>query len=147
MSADKSAGAGVGVVLAACCGLHAVLLLFGGIMLAGLSLGTWALTFGGLVVLVVAVVRFRRHRCPVPVRPATERRATAMPSAVGRAELQRLLGAGAQLVEVLPKEEYDQEHLPAAVNLPLKQLDAQSAAETSTPPGRWSSTAGTGSEI
>lgn len=53
-----------------------------------------------------------------------------MPSAVGRAELQRLLGAGAQLVEVLPKEEYDEEHLPAAVNLPLKQLDARSAAET-----------------
>ena len=53
-----------------------------------------------------------------------------MPTAVGRAELQRLLGAGAQLVEVLPKEEYNEEHLPAAVNLPLKQLDAQSAAET-----------------
>ena len=53
-----------------------------------------------------------------------------MPTAAGRAELQRLLGAGAQLVEVLPKEEYDEEHLPAAINLPLKQLDARSAAET-----------------
>lgn len=53
-----------------------------------------------------------------------------MPAAVGRSELHRLLGAGAQLVEVLPKEEYDEEHLPAAVNLPLKQLDARSAAET-----------------
>jgi rhodanese-related sulfurtransferase len=51
-----------------------------------------------------------------------------MPTAVGRSELQRLLAAGAQLVEVLPKEEYDEEHLPTAVNLPLKQLDAQSAA-------------------
>ncbi len=59
-----------------------------------------------------------------------ERRVPAMPAAVGRAELQRLLGAGAQLIEVLPKEEYDQEHLPAAINLPLKQLDAQSAPGT-----------------
>lgn len=52
-----------------------------------------------------------------------------MPTTVGRIELQRLLGAGAQLVEVLPKEEYNQEHLPGAVNLPLKELDSQSAAE------------------
>ncbi len=52
-----------------------------------------------------------------------------MPAAVGRAEVQRLLGARAQLVEVLPQEEYDEEHLPTAVNLPLKDLDAQSAAE------------------
>ena len=50
-----------------------------------------------------------------------------MPTTVGRIELQRLVGGGAQLVEVLPKEEYNEEHLPGAVNLPLKQLDAQSA--------------------
>jgi rhodanese-related sulfurtransferase len=28
------------------------------------------------------------------------------------------------LVEVLPEEEYRTEHLPGAVNIPLKQLDA-----------------------
>jgi rhodanese-related sulfurtransferase len=43
--------------------------------------------------------------------------------------LRSLLERGdAQLVEVLPKEEYDEEHLPGAINLPLKQLDASTAA-------------------
>lgn len=69
MSADKPAGAipSVAVVLAACCGLHAVLLLVGGITVAGLDLGSWTLAFGGLIVLAVVVVRFRHHRCPRPV--------------------------------------------------------------------------------
>jgi len=47
---------------------------------------------------------------------------------VYRAEVQRLLEAGAQLVEVLPRYEYDEEHLPGAVHLPLKTLTAESAA-------------------
>jgi rhodanese-related sulfurtransferase len=42
--------------------------------------------------------------------------------------LRELLEAGAQLVEVLPAEEYEEEHLPGAVNIPLKTLDAQSTA-------------------
>jgi rhodanese-related sulfurtransferase len=41
-------------------------------------------------------------------------------------ELRRLLADGAQLVEVLPEAEYAEAHLPGAVNLPLKQLDAES---------------------
>jgi rhodanese-related sulfurtransferase len=45
-----------------------------------------------------------------------------MPTGIGRDDLQRLTGQGAQLVEVLPAEEYDWAHLPGAVNLPLKQL-------------------------
>ncbi len=52
-----------------------------------------------------------------------------MPTAIGRAELQRLVDNGAQLVEVLPKEEYDEEHLPGALHLPLKTLTRQTAAE------------------
>jgi rhodanese-related sulfurtransferase len=43
--------------------------------------------------------------------------------------LRRLLDEGAQLVEVLPPEEYAEEHLPGAINIPLKQLDADSAAQ------------------
>jgi rhodanese-related sulfurtransferase len=35
---------------------------------------------------------------------------------------------GAQLVEVLPEEEYDWAHLPGAVNLPLKSVTAGSAS-------------------
>jgi rhodanese-related sulfurtransferase/CBS domain-containing protein len=43
--------------------------------------------------------------------------------------LRRLLDEGAQLVEVLPAEEYAEEHLPGAINIPLKQLDAESASQ------------------
>jgi rhodanese-related sulfurtransferase/CBS domain-containing protein len=43
--------------------------------------------------------------------------------------LRRLLDEGAQLVEVLPAEEYAEEHLPGAINIPLKELDAHSAAQ------------------
>jgi len=44
-------------------------------------------------------------------------------------QLRELLDGGAQLVEVLPAAEYRDEHLPGAINLPLKQLDATSAAQ------------------
>lgn len=42
--------------------------------------------------------------------------------------LRRLLDDGAQLVEVLPPGEYAEMHLPGAVNIPLKALDAASTA-------------------
>jgi rhodanese-related sulfurtransferase len=45
------------------------------------------------------------------------------------AELQRLIGEQAELVEVLPPAEYAEAHLPGAINIPLKQLDRQSTAE------------------
>ena len=48
-----------------------------------------------------------------------------MPSGIGRDELRTLAGRGAQLVEVLPAEEYQWAHLPGAVSLPLKTLDEQ----------------------
>lgn len=52
-----------------------------------------------------------------------------MPTDINRDEVQGLMAEGAQLVEVLPAEEYNQAHLPGAVNLPLKKLDAQSVQE------------------
>ena len=42
-------------------------------------------------------------------------------------DVQELIARGAQLVEVLPKHEYRELHLPKAVNLPLSELDARSA--------------------
>ncbi len=45
-----------------------------------------------------------------------------MPTEIGRNEVQSLVAGGAQLVEVLPKEDYDEEHIAGAVNIPLKQL-------------------------
>jgi rhodanese-related sulfurtransferase len=44
------------------------------------------------------------------------------------AEVKQLLTAGAQLVDVLGASEYEHDHLPGAINIPLKQLDARSAA-------------------
>jgi rhodanese-related sulfurtransferase len=41
--------------------------------------------------------------------------------------VQELLARGAQLVEVLPREEYDELHLPGALHLALKELDAEHA--------------------
>jgi rhodanese-related sulfurtransferase len=51
-----------------------------------------------------------------------------MPTAIGRDALARLVEAGAQLAEVLPQHEYDGEHLPGALHLPLKLLTRESAA-------------------
>lgn len=40
-------------------------------------------------------------------------------------DLQRMLDDGAQLVEVLPADDYAKLHLPGAINIPLKELDAE----------------------
>lgn len=45
-----------------------------------------------------------------------------MPEEIDRREVQRLVAEGAQLVEVLPPEEYAEEHLPGAINIPLRRL-------------------------
>jgi len=52
-----------------------------------------------------------------------------MPRIINREEVQRLLQQGAQLVEVLPVAEYEDEHIPGAINIPLKALDRETAAE------------------
>jgi rhodanese-related sulfurtransferase/CBS domain-containing protein len=43
--------------------------------------------------------------------------------------LRRLLDEGAQLVEVLPADEYEEERLPGAISIPLKELDAETTAQ------------------
>jgi rhodanese-related sulfurtransferase len=43
-------------------------------------------------------------------------------------QLQALIASGAQLVEVLPADEYEEQHLPSAVSIPLKALNAGTAA-------------------
>jgi len=50
-----------------------------------------------------------------------------MPTPVDRQEVRQLVAEGAQLVEVLPQAEYEEEHLPGAINIPLKTLDAETA--------------------
>lgn len=51
-----------------------------------------------------------------------------MPTEVNREDVQRLLTAGAQLVDVLPDAEYAAEHIAGAISLPLKRLDGETAA-------------------
>jgi rhodanese-related sulfurtransferase len=55
------------------------------------------------------------------------RRNDVVPGPIDRDHLQRLVAEGAQLVEVLPDEEYRDEHLPGAIHLPLKSLTAETA--------------------
>ena len=44
---------------------------------------------------------------------------------IDRAELLRIIeDEDAQIVEVLPDQEYSSAHIPGAVNIPLKRLDA-----------------------
>jgi rhodanese-related sulfurtransferase len=52
-----------------------------------------------------------------------------MPSQLfSTADVKRLLKEGAQLVDVLGADEFEHDHLPGAINIPLKRLDASSAA-------------------
>ena len=50
-----------------------------------------------------------------------------MPTEVSRHEVQRLLAAGAQLVDVLPANEYEAEHIAGAISIPLKELTRETA--------------------
>ena len=49
-----------------------------------------------------------------------------MPNAVDREKVQKLLAEGAQLIEMLPAREFTEEHLPGAINIPLKKLGPDS---------------------
>lgn len=45
-----------------------------------------------------------------------------MATEIGLNRMRELLADGAQLIEVLPAQEYGQAHLPSAINLPLGKL-------------------------
>ena len=45
-----------------------------------------------------------------------------MPRSIDRDELRALLDAGAQLVDVLPAEDFAASHIEGAVNIPLPSL-------------------------
>jgi len=52
-----------------------------------------------------------------------------MTTDASRAEVLRLIEEeNAQIVDVLPHAEYTETHIPGAINIPLKQLTAESAA-------------------
>ena len=51
-----------------------------------------------------------------------------MPQAIEIDEIRQLVADGAWLVEVLPQAEFEEEHLPGAINIPLKQMTEQATA-------------------
>jgi rhodanese-related sulfurtransferase len=48
-----------------------------------------------------------------------------MPAEIRRDEVRKLVDQGAQLVEVLPSPEYEEDHLPGAIHLPLRQIETR----------------------
>jgi rhodanese-related sulfurtransferase len=50
------------------------------------------------------------------------------------ADLHELIASDAQVVEVLPRQEYEKLHLPGAISLPLAELNAETAKRLD--PGR-----------
>ena len=44
---------------------------------------------------------------------------------VDREQVRRLMAQGAQVVDVLPAREYAEDHLPGAINLPLRRIEAE----------------------
>jgi rhodanese-related sulfurtransferase len=51
-----------------------------------------------------------------------------MPREVDRHQVRQLMRDGAQVVEVLPKEEFEADHLPGAISLPLRRLETEARA-------------------
>ena len=43
---------------------------------------------------------------------------------VSRQEVQELMEQGVQVVDVLPTEEFLEDHLPGAINLPLRKIES-----------------------
>lgn len=42
---------------------------------------------------------------------------------IDRASVQELMATGAQLVEALPSKEFEEDHLPGAINLTLRKVE------------------------
>jgi rhodanese-related sulfurtransferase len=51
-----------------------------------------------------------------------------MPQEIEIDQVRPLLDEGVQQVEVLPPAEFEEEHLPGAINVPLKQMTEEATA-------------------
>ena len=47
---------------------------------------------------------------------------------IDREQVRRLMDQGAQIVDVLPAREYGEEHLPGAINLPLRRIEIEAVS-------------------
>lgn len=59
----------------------------------------------------------------------TVQSAAGMARSVDREEARALQRDGAPLVEVLPAESYEDEHIAGAINVPLRRLDREAPAQ------------------
>jgi phage shock protein E len=80
-----------------------------------------------------ATIARRYGQPPASKRPDTapgkRTLSSTVPTFIDRQEVQRLAKQGAQLVEVLPQDEYAEEHLPGAINIPLKTLTKDTVSQ------------------
>lgn len=51
-----------------------------------------------------------------------------MSTLIDRDQLQELVKRGAQLVEVLPANEYQEDHLPGAISVPLRSINRETGS-------------------
>jgi rhodanese-related sulfurtransferase len=49
----------------------------------------------------------------------------AMAREISREQVRLLMDEGAQIVDVLPAREYGEDHLPGAINLPLRRIETE----------------------
>ncbi len=61
------------------------------------------------------------------MKGASTGRSQTVPTDATREQVMRLVAEGAQLVEVLPRAEYEEEHIAGALNLPLKELPTRAS--------------------
>lgn len=47
---------------------------------------------------------------------------------IDRDQVRDLIGQGALLIEALPPKEFNEDHLPGAISLPLRRINKESAA-------------------
>ena len=52
-----------------------------------------------------------------------------MPREIDRTDVRRLVRTGAQVVEVLDREEFAREHIRDALNIPIREIDERAVAE------------------
>ena len=50
-----------------------------------------------------------------------------MAQEVDREGMRRLMERGAQIVDVLPAREYSEDHLPGAINLPIRRIETEAS--------------------
>ena len=62
-------------------------------------------------------------------KPQIEEKVVAMPTSIVREEVERLIREeAAHLIEVLPIQEFQDEHIKGATNIPLKRLNRETTS-------------------